>query len=119
MKTCACFLLLAILASNSFSDEIGRLFYSPEQRASLEKYRLQQRTQQGRAIPIISKPITYDGVVIRSDGHATQWINGKPKIGGAYMLEARGKKIKPGQSLDQGKVHEAHSILRPDTEETP
>ena len=110
---------LSLLASAASHAELGRLFYTPEQRAGLEQARLQKRTQATSLPKLAPKPLTYDGIVIRSDGQSTQWINGKTQTGGAYVLQARGKTLKPGQTLDQGQVHEAHSIRRPDTKESP
>lgn len=106
-----------LLVPASGYAELGRLFYTPEQRAGLEKARLQNRTQTSPAIAIAPRPLTYDGVVLRSDGRSTRWVNGKTRTGGSYALETSGKSLKPGQTLDRGHVYEAHEIRRPDTRE--
>jgi hypothetical protein len=71
------------------ADDLGRLFLTPAQRAQLETV----RAQRDRRLPIVAEPdvtpapmtaaqgpgaVTYSGVVRRSDGKATVWINGKP-----------------------------------------
>jgi hypothetical protein len=72
------------------ADEFGRLFFSPAQRAQLDAV----RAKRDRRLPMTetadttesslpSVPqgpdvVTYNGVVRRSDGKSTVWINGKP-----------------------------------------
>ena len=67
------------------AEPLGRLFYTPAQRAQLET----ARAQRDRRLPISTAPeaettpqgpevVTYNGVVRRSDGKSTVWINGKP-----------------------------------------
>lgn len=54
----------------------GRLFFSPEKRTALERQRLyniqEARTLQGATMSL-------DGIVRRSDGKATVWVNGRPQ----------------------------------------
>ena len=72
------------------ADGLGRLFLTPEQRAQLETV----RAQRDRRLPVIVETevaptlapaaptgpdvVTYSGMVRRSDGKSTVWINGKP-----------------------------------------
>lgn len=119
MKAALGLILFSLLVPPASHAELGRLFYTPGQRAGLEQARLQNRTQTVQTASIPPKPVTYDGVVIRSDGHSTRWINGKPQAGESYELNARGKILKPGQTLDQGQVYEAHGIHRTEMKETP
>ncbi len=81
-------ILLSFLSTGEAlsADSLGRLFLTPEQRVQLEV----TRAQRDRRLPgpepegaPVAKPqtpniITYDGVVRRSDGKSTVWINGKP-----------------------------------------
>jgi len=63
---------------------LGRLFFTPAQRAQLDT----ARAQRDRRGPVTSESepittpgpdvVTYSGVVRRNDGKATVWINGKP-----------------------------------------
>ena len=68
------------------ADTLGRLFLTPEQRTQLEAARAQRDRRlpgpEPEAAPV-AKPqtpeiITYSGVVRRSDGKSTVWINGRP-----------------------------------------
>ena len=75
-----------ILAAESF----GRLFLTPEQRVQLEAARAQRdrrlpitveaESTQAPAPAVAQGPsiVTYDGMVRRSDGKSTVWLNGKP-----------------------------------------
>lgn len=120
MKAALGLIFVSLLTAPASHAGLGRLFYTPDQRAGLEKARLQNRTQAPiRAPSIPPEPLTYDGIVIRSDGHATRWVNGKPQAGNSYEFHASGKALKPGQTLDQGRVYEAHGIRRSEIKETP
>ena len=67
---------LALMQGTSPAAEasLGRLFFSPERRAALERQRLfnvqETQTLQGSSISL-------DGVIRRSDGDRTLWINGQ------------------------------------------
>lgn len=75
----------AILASNASSaaEGLGRLFFNPEQRAQMDLARSKRiRTtlaeepteQQSTALP---ETVLYNGLVRRSDGKNTIWLNGR------------------------------------------
>jgi hypothetical protein len=114
----------------------GRLFFTPAQRAALDV----ARTQRARALLANEKPeqeaapvpqtITYGGMVRRSDGKSTVWINNQPvndrePLGGAIVGQVRpdgsvtlqvpqsGRSVnlKPGQSVEllSGTVEEGFS----------
>jgi hypothetical protein len=90
--------------------EPGRLFYTPAQRAQLEVARARKVTSAPGKVGEVSgtAPATrYDGVVIRSDGKTTRWVDGKAQSGGSAI---RG--LKPGQTRADGKVYEPYQILR-------
>ena len=68
-------------------DGVGRLFFTPDQRALLDTARAGRgvrlpATTEGElaTTPAPQGPdiVTYNGVVRRSDGKSTVWINGKP-----------------------------------------
>jgi hypothetical protein len=91
----------------------GRLFYTPAQRAQLEAARARNVTQtSGANKPDASDstppPLRYDGMVIRSDGKSTRWVNGQPQIGASGTAG-----LKPGQIRADGKVYEPYQVLRP------
>ena len=101
------------LAGESPAADLGRLFYTPAQRAQLEAARARNVTQAaGPAAPTIDQPQRFDGVVIRSDGASTSWINGRPHTG---VSGAAG--LKPGQVRSAGQVYEPYQVLRPAGEE--
>lgn len=112
--------LLLILAAASCRAEpadLGRLFYTPAQRTQLEDARARKVTRVGDtrkpADPVAAPaPQRFDGVVIRSDGAATRWVNGQPEVGASSVPG-----LKPGQVRADGKVYEPYQIIRPQAPE--
>ena len=105
------------------SLEIGRLFYSPDERAMLD----QMRNSNGGKTASPTEQFTLNGIVRRSSGRNTTWINQLPQHeneapqgiavqqgpasrSSAQLLLPSGKRInlKAGQTFDatKGKVHE-------------
>lgn len=105
-------LMLATLGmcGTSLAADPGRLFYTPEQRAQLEGARARNVTQVRQAAPDTGAPppIRYDGVVIRSDGKTTRWVDGQPQVGASGVAG-----LKPGQIRADGRVYEPYQVLRP------
>ena len=114
--TCCCAaihaaLLLALLNTTQLvqAESLGRLFYTPEQRAQLDLYHA--RNAQGDA----ASALTVNGIVQKQGGSRTVWINGVPQNAGkadtspptSQLVRIPGKsqavKIKVGESvpLDQ------------------
>jgi hypothetical protein len=68
------------------AESMGRLFFEPSQRAQLDLARAQRDRRSPVVVPDTEQPapsqgpgvVTYNGVVRRSDGKSTVWINGKP-----------------------------------------
>jgi len=118
-------------------ERLGRLFFTPAQRASLDVARSQRaRTalatekNEQEAAPV-PQTITYSGVLRRSDGKTTVWINNQPvhdrESAGAAAIVGRvrpdgsvtlqvpqsGRSVilKPGQSVEllSGAVEEGYS----------
>lgn len=112
------FALLVSLAAPSQAT-LGRLFYTPEQRSALEQARAQKRTTTAAAPVAATHPLTYNGIVLRSDGRSTRWIDGKAKEGGRYALQAGGRTLKPGQTLSGNQIFEAHGVHRMPQETSP
>ena len=94
----------------------GRLFYTPAQRIMLNNARLHQVTDLPKAstptnsTPQVSAPVSFDGVITRSDGIATHWINGRPHVG---RSSNKVRNLKPGQTRATQKVYEPYQVLRP------
>jgi hypothetical protein len=65
-------LLLLTTASSSWAEPLGRLFLTPERRAILERQR-QLNIQEVQTIE--GATVTVDGVVTRSSGRSTVWVN--------------------------------------------
>lgn len=94
---------------------MGRLFFTPEQRAGMDVAR-QDRVS-------ATANVTLNGVIVRNDGKTTVWINNQ-KQGGAVVAPGemhgqvrlalpgakRAVPLKVGQSLDMssGRVEEAY-----------
>jgi hypothetical protein len=59
------------------AEELGRLFFTPQQRAQLD-------IEQARNIDPIENPnsLSVNGIVQRRGGERTVWINGVPQIAG-------------------------------------
>ena len=139
IRLTVCCALAAALASvpAPAQERLGRLFFTPAQRASLDVARSQRaRTalatentdQEAAPVP---QTITYSGVLRRSDGKTTVWINNQPvhdrESAGAATIVGRvrpdgsvtlqvpqsGRNVilKPGQSVEllSGAVEEANS----------
>ncbi len=99
-------------AAPSTPDSPGRLFFNPAQRAQLEAARARDATPPGPGQQTASAgapaPLRYDGVVIRSDGQTTRWVDGKAQRGDAAVSG-----LKPGQIRADGRVYEPYQVLRP------
>lgn len=65
-------LLMLVPAHAADPAELGRLFFTPERRATLERQRA-QNVQATQALQ--GTTLSLDGVVYRSGGKATVWIN--------------------------------------------
>jgi hypothetical protein len=67
---------LAAATASAWADPLGRLFLSPERRAVLERQR-QLNIQEVQTIE--GSTVTLDGVVTRSSGRTTVWVNQRPQ----------------------------------------
>ncbi len=133
----ACLLAAVAAPATAADPTLGRLFFTPSQRASLDVARRQrtrvtvatERTEQ--VVQPIPQTITYGGMVRRSDGQTTVWLNDRavderePADGativrrvrpdGAVTLEvpqsSRRVDLKVGQSVEvlSGSVGEAYA----------
>ena len=73
--TVAAALVLAA-AGSAWAEPLGRLFLTPERRAILERQR-QLNIQEVQTIE--GSTVTVDGVVTRSSGRSTVWVNQRPQ----------------------------------------
>ena len=114
-------LTLAVAAAEA--QELGRLFFTPEQRAALDARRRARLPDNPASVA--ATPVTrVDGFVKRSAGPSTIWINGEwttesapeaPRITepapsvSVSVGETGGRvRLKPGETLDRssGEVHD-------------
>ena len=105
------FLLLLLFAPGVQGQELGRLFFTPEQREALDARR-KARMPDKPAAPVVASPVTrVDGYVRRSGGPSTVWIDGEsvtdtvPDGGRVAVPAGEGgsrARLKPGESLDRG-----------------
>lgn len=77
---------------------LGRLFLTPEWRTALERQRQLNVSQTCR---LEGDDIRLDGVVIRSSGKSTVWINGQPQTEGSRDtgVTAALSRYAPGQAI--------------------
>jgi hypothetical protein len=65
-------------AGRAGAQELGRLFFTPEQRAALDARRKARVPDKPAAAPVTESPLTrVQGAVRRNDGRSTVWVNGE------------------------------------------
>lgn len=118
------FLLLVaclLAAPAAQAQELGRLFFTPDQRAALDARRKARVPDKPAAATVVSPTTRLDGYVKRSTGPSTVWVNGEglletspeaPRIGATRSDDGRvsigvgdsGARVgmKPGETLDRG-----------------
>jgi hypothetical protein len=87
-------LLAAALAAPAAAQELGRLFFTPERRQALDRQREVSLVEHREAAG--EPALTIDGVVVRSSGRRTVWINGVAHDGGKLP-------VTPGRA-DPGRI---------------
>lgn len=111
-------LSLGIAASEPAGQELGRLFFTPEQRAALDERRRARVPDRPAAAAVASPTTRLDGYVKRSSGPSTVWVEGEslPEgVPGTPRIDAAGNtvsvpvgeagarvRLKPGEVLDRG-----------------
>ena len=137
-------LVVSIWSAACFAgaEPVGRLFLSPAERMALDQLRLRGGAAEPVAVtraeeaPVISQLITLNGVVQRSSGKNTVWINHVPQhefesrqgiavVGHsvapptAFLQLPSGQRVhlKTGQTfnVENGDVHEAYQAVVPIT----
>ena len=139
--------LAALPAPAAAQEVVGRLFFTPSQRASLDVARSQRArtglaTESEEQAAPAAQTLTYGGMVRRSDGKSTVWINNRPvndnepagsavvgrvRADGSVMLQVpqsgRSVELKPGQSIEllSGAIEESYSrkLVQPDGKPVP
>ena len=135
LRVCAC--LLALMPVFAMAGQpLGRLFFTPDQRARMDAARQQERNIRVEEEEVSPPPanITLNGVITRSDGKTVVWINnriqGEDASGKNIAVPGRGNAgqvnvttpdakrsipLKVGQSLDMnsGQVEEVYRRTPP------
>ncbi|HEX2334716.1 MAG TPA: hypothetical protein VHI32_16265 [Burkholderiales bacterium] len=106
---------LLLVPTASVSQEVGRLFFTPEQRAALDARRKARVPDKPAAVVVASPTTKLDGYVKRSGGPSTVWVNGEPLPEGAGDAPRIGPRVsisvgeggrraalRPGEVLDRG-----------------
>lgn len=101
------FLITLGAGGRGLAADPGRLFYTPAERAQLEAARAGNVTQVRQTPSTIAHPLRFDGIIIRSDGRNTSWVNGQPRATSGVAG------LRPGQVRADGKVYEPYQVLRP------
>ncbi len=124
--------LMSLLPAARAADAIGRIFFTPAQRAQLDLARSQKIVATQTKDEPIPEFVTYNGIVRRTDGKATVWVNNRamsdtelnaaqPLAGridrsGRILLQAPqgagSLQLKVGQSAEllSGRVDEAYAV---------
>ena len=102
-----------LLFQDAPAQQLGRLFFTDDQRAALDARRRARVPDKPSAAPVVVSPTTrLDGFVKRSEGPSTVWVNGEPlqenvRPGERSVSVPVGDsgtrvELKPGQVLDRG-----------------
>jgi hypothetical protein len=71
-------LLATAIPAGAAAQDLGRLFFTPEQRAALDARRKARVPDRPVATPQAESPVTrVNGAVRRADGRSTVWLNGE------------------------------------------
>ena len=69
---------LILMCGTCRAEELGRLFFWPQERLDLDRHGVRRSSPSIATPPSEPGSLRLDGVVRRSDGSATIWINGRP-----------------------------------------
>jgi hypothetical protein len=110
--------LLMFLFFSEFcvAQELGRLFFTPEQRQALDARRRARLPDRPNAPAVASPTTRLNGYVQRENGKSTVWVNGEPlpetapeapRIGAGRVTVNVGESgaragLRPGETLDRG-----------------
>ena len=89
-----------VVSAPVIGDDLGRLFFTPDQRAALDARRKARIPDKPSAV-VVESPVTrLDGMVSRGGGKSTVWVNGEPVPEG---VNPEGLRVRPRRS-DSGRV---------------
>ena len=120
MRRSAILLILVCSAAPCTAQDLGRLFFTPEQRSALDARRKARVPDRPAMTSVVSPTTRLDGYVKRSGGPSTVFVNGEPVLEGSSEApvvdpERRGgrvsigvgdggarRELRPGEVLDRG-----------------
>jgi hypothetical protein len=104
-----------VFSEACLAQELGRLFFTPEQRAALDARRRARLPDKPAAVVTVSPTMRVDGYVRRSGGKSTVFLNGEaadesarvPEAGDSSVSVRVGEsgarvRLRPGETLDRG-----------------
>jgi hypothetical protein len=97
---CLIGIILVAASTRTASEELGRLFLTPEQRSTLDARRKARIPDKPAAVAVESPVTRIDGFVSRGSDKSTVWVNGEPVPHGS---QPEGLKVKPRRA-DAGRV---------------
>jgi hypothetical protein len=92
-------------AAPAAADELGRLFFTPQQRQELDRRRASNIQEKE---VVIESSVTVNGHVARSSGKTTTWVNGVPQYDthsgrDPARVHLQDGTLKIGQTLDRAR----------------
>jgi hypothetical protein len=93
-------------AGPAAADDLGRLFFTPQQRQDLDRRR--ESNVQEKEEVVIESTVTVNGHVARSSGKTTTWVNGVPQYDtypgrDPARVQLQDGTLKIGQTLDRAR----------------
>jgi hypothetical protein len=113
-RSAAALALLAGLAMPAAAQEeaLGRLFFTPQQRAAFDRERLLGGSQRSAALEGESSYV-FNGEVRRSSGRNTRWFNGEAQeVGGPRPPVAPGDTWHPATGERESVLGEGQTVIR-------
>lgn len=95
LKTASFFSLAILFSAPAVADELGRLFFTAEQRSALDARRKARIPDKPAAIVVEAAVTRVDGLVSRGSGKSTVWVNGEPVPEGS---QPEGLRVRSRQS---------------------
>ena len=95
------------LPAPALADDLGRLFFTPQERQELDRRRASNIADRGEA-PAPESLVTVNGRVTRSGGKTTTWINGVAqddtyRSRDPAQIGLQGRSVKVGETLDRSR----------------
>ena len=103
----SCFIAIAAAAAEAADEGLGRLFFTPQQRAALDAGRRIAAAKPKAGMTSAKRPVRelrLDGIVTRSDGERTVWVNGSAYHGG----QSAGLRVTPVEP-EAARIHVGES----------